>query len=98
MTYNLTLLQAESGIHGLMEFTNYATGELFSSIMVVSLFFILLLSLKRFDFVQAIMASSFVMFLLSLFLVSADLLNFMFPLAFLTFTAMSAIYAYTNNE
>lgn len=98
MTYNLTVLQGEIGVSGLMQFTNSVTSDLFSSIMVVSLFFILLLSLKKYDFIQAFMASSFVMFLLSLFLVSANLLNFMFPLAFLTFTALAAIYTYTNNE
>lgn len=98
MTYNLTMLQSESGVTGLIEFTNYATGEIFSSIMVVSLFFILLLALKKFDFVQSLMASSFVMFLISLFLVYADLLNFMFPLAFLSMTAMTAVYAYTVNQ
>ena len=98
MTYNLTLLQQKEGVVGLVEYVNYATTDLFSAIMVISLYFILLLALKRFDFVQSVMASSFVMFFVSIFLVYAELLNFVFPLFFISVVAVIALYAYTSTE
>jgi len=95
MTYNLTLLKGYSGITGLINFVNYTTNDLFSAIVVISLYIILLMVLKRFDFIQSLIASSWVMFLISLLLTYAGLLNMIFPLFFLSVAAFAALYLYT---
>ena len=96
MTYNLTVLKSVSSMSELMGFTNSVTNDTFSGLVVISLYIILIMSLKRYDTVQAIAASSFAMFFVSLFLRMAGLLNFMFPLFFASVVAVIMLYAFTN--
>jgi len=95
MTYNTTLLQGKEGITGMIQFANYATGDMFIGIVVISIYIILLLALKKFDFVQALISSSFVMFMISIFLTYAGVLNILFPIMFLSITAFASLYLYT---
>lgn len=95
MTYNLTILKEATNIVGLVEFANYATSNIFSGIVVFSLYIILILALKRYDFIQAFISSSFVMFFVSVLLTYAGLMSIFFPLLFISLTAMGALYLYT---
>ena len=96
MTYNETLLIESTTLLGLVEYVNVSTNDMFVMLMVLSMYLILVLALKRFEFVQAIWAASFVMFFISLFLTFANLLNFMFPLFFISIVGIIAIFYYTR--
>jgi len=98
MAYNQTMLQNADNILGLFEYANFVTGDMFVVMIVISMYFILILALKRYDFVQAIWASSFVMFFVSAFLTAAGLLTTFAPLFFLTVVAIISVRTYTADQ
>ncbi len=100
-TYNLTLLSEANTILGLFEYANgHATGDqnVFMSLMMIAVYIIMLLALKKWSFAHGFLATNFVCTILSLFLVYADLLNFMFPLYFIVATAFTALIVFTTEN
>lgn len=94
VTYNLTQLQKAETITDLITYANDSTNQIFMGVFVWGVFFIMLLVLKKYGLEKSLVTSSFLCFGLSLFLVQADYLNFIYPLLFLTLTAFTLFYMY----
>ena len=98
MTYNTTILQQSEGLYDVFVYANDSAAGLFVMLFMLAIFFVLLAALKRYTFARALLASSFVCFILSTMLVYIKLLNFLFPLGFLTITAFTALFVYTTMD
>jgi len=96
--YNLTELQDADTISGIFTFANTNTGGLLLGLGMLSIFFVMLLVLKRYEFQDAMLSSSFVCFILSLILSYGGWLNFMYPLVFLLLAAFTAFYIYVTKR
>lgn len=93
--YNLTNLTGATDFSSVVSFSNEVTGGSFVSMFMIAIFFVSVLVLKKWEFIHALMASSFGCMILSIFLVYGGYLNFMFPLAFLIILALCVLYSYT---
>jgi hypothetical protein len=83
MSYNLTQLAESDTIFKLVVYTNDSTGGLMVGLFLLSIFFIMLMAFKRYEFIKALMASSLISFVISLFFVFAKLINPYWALALL---------------
>jgi|26BtaG_2_1085354.scaffolds.fasta_scaffold01132_3 membrane-associated HD superfamily phosphohydrolase len=98
--YNITTLQNANTVSDIFIFANSVSagqagdGGILFGLIIIAIYFILIMRLKKYDFDEAILAVSFACFVLSIFLVQAKLLNFIFILIFLTVTAGFAFYMY----
>lgn len=90
MTYNMTQLQSADTIFKLVVYANDSTTGLMAAIFVLAAFFIMLMSMKKYEFSKALLASSAISFVVSLFFVYAKILNPIWALGFLILTAGSA--------
>jgi hypothetical protein len=91
MTYNMTQLQAADSLFKLVQYANDATTGFVVIGFLLSVFFIMLLALKRYEFSKALLVSSTVCFLLSLFLNYAKLINPIWSFVFLIIAAFTAL-------
>ena len=97
-TYNLTQLGEVETVLGLFQFANDTTTGLMMGLFMVAVFFVMLIVLKKWEFQDALLSSSFVCFVLSAFATYADLLPFLFPLAFLIIAAFTAFYVFMTKR
>ena len=100
--YNITALSNIETLPDLFIYANNSTavsgqGMLFGLISV-ALFFIMLFVLKRWEFYKELLSSSFAMFILTVILSFAQLVNFIFPLTFLIIMAFTGLYAWMNER
>ena len=95
MAYNMTQLASSDTIFKLVGYANDSTTGMVVIVLMLSVFFIMLMSMKRYDFPKAIMASSAISFVISLLLVYAELLNPLWALGFLILTAISLLISTT---
>jgi len=93
--YNLTGLTGANGIGDLLTFTNTVSGGMFVGMLLVAIFAIMVLALRRYGLDNAFLSSSWVCFLLSLLLRSANLLDIKFMLGFLIAAAGITLYKIT---
>jgi len=98
MTYNLTELANADSIYKLVVFSNNASSTLLISLLVLALFFVLLMALKKYDFSAALLVSSFVSFIISAFFVYAELISLIWALGFLIIAAFSAMFVFLFNQ
>lgn len=96
--YNLTLLKEATTLRKLFVTGNSYTSQSFTGMMMIAIFFVTFMALKKYQFPYALLSSSFACFILSIFLTYANLLNFIFPLIFLTITAFTGLYIYTTDR
>lgn len=90
MTYNMTQLQGVQTIYQLVVYANDSTTGTIAVLFLLSIFFVLLMALKRYSFGSALISSSAVSLVISLLLVYAKLLAPIWALVFLILTAFSA--------
>jgi len=90
--YNLTQLQQSDTVYKLWVYANMSTGEILMGMLMIAVFFIMLMILKRWDFTDALMTSSFICFILSAILAYAKLLNFLFVIGFLAVLAFTILF------
>jgi hypothetical protein len=81
--YNLTSFMQSETMSDVALAANELTNFRLFGFFIVAVFLVLLLALKRYDFDDAIITSSFICFLLSGFLAMAEIVNFLFPLFFI---------------
>lgn len=95
MSYNMTALQQVDTVGKLFQFADNSTGNLLFGFIIVAIFFIMLLVMKRWEFDKALLSSSFASFIMSLILSYAGYLSF-FPwvLIFLIVMALTGFYMY----
>lgn len=92
VAYNITQLQAATNPAKLIRYANLVTGDLLTGLIMLAIFFVILLGLKKFDFDEALLPTSFAAFILSLILAAAKVLNPMFIFVFLLMMALTAFY------
>lgn len=92
--YNITLLQESYTMFKLVSYVNDITDGAMGTMLIISIFFISLLMLKRYPLENALAASGWICFFLGIFLTSAGLLNYLVTLGFLVISAFSTLYAY----
>lgn len=94
MAYNLTNLTSAETAADLVVFANEVTSGMFMMLFLFAIFFILLLALKRYGFAEALLASSFVIFLVSATLAYGSFVGIIWPLLFLAIMAFTGFYLY----
>jgi hypothetical protein len=92
--YNLTNLTSAADIGGVAMFANNAAGGLLFGMLILAIFFIMLLSLKKWEFDASLAVSSWTCFLLGAVLSYGHFLNIIFPLAFLAIAGFTTLYLY----
>lgn len=92
--YNITGLQSATTITEIFTFANDVTDQIWFGFLMIAIFLIILIGLKRYPFENALLSASFVSFLLSAILTYAGYLNFIFLLFFLICTALTGFYMY----
>lgn len=92
--YNITNLTSATTVSGVALFANDVSNGLLFGFGLIGIFFILLLSLMRYDFAYNMLASSFVAFILGGFLAFGGFVSIMYPLGFLLLLILSALYVY----
>lgn len=98
MTYNTTNLTSATGIGDLVSFANNATDGVLAVVMLIVIFIIMLVALKRYDFDDALLASSWVTFLLSIFLRFAGFLPLIWALGFLAIAGFATLWVFTTKR
>lgn len=98
VVYNLTNLHNLTSFPSLISVTNEATNGLLIGMFILLIWVVLLMAFLKFDFLKAIASSSFVCFLLSIFLVYLDLLNIIFLLGFLFLTGGAGLLLYLSED
>lgn len=93
MAYNLTNMTSAVYGYELVGFANEVTGGIFMSGFVITLFIVMLMiqSIRK-DFIESLLVSSWVLFVLSSFLSFMGQLNPVYPLIFVLLTAFSAFF------
>lgn len=95
----MTLLVAKTTFSGLVDFANTATGGIFVGLFMVAVFIVLLMAMVwRNGFVNSLIASGFICFLISLPLTLAEWINVGFPIAFISITALAVLFKLTMGE
>lgn len=96
--YNMTELSNVETFSGIVTYANNSTGGLMVGMFLLAFFFIMLMALKKWDFTNALLTSSFIAFIVGAVLSYADILNLLFPLGFLAITAFSAMFVYVTRQ
>lgn len=92
--YNMTQLQEADTMYGLWVYANDSSGLILMGLLMVAVFFVMIMALKGWGFDEALLASSFTCFVLSMILAYASLLNFGFVYLFFVVMALSALYIF----
>jgi len=95
MVYNQTALEQSTTIFDLMTYSDTATGGVFFIIFLVSIFFIIIMSLRRYGFENALLVSSFFTFILSAVMASVGVVSVYMALIFGILTAGTYFYSTT---
>ena len=95
MTYNMTALQEATTVNKLFLFANDATGGVMMGLFMIAIFFVMVMSLKRYSFQDALLTSGFVCFILSTILAYGGFMNIIYPLLFLAVAAFTLFYMLT---
>lgn len=98
MTYNLTQLQASEKVSELFIYANDSTGGVLMTGLMIAIFFVLLMVLKRYEFTHAVVTASFLCFILSSLAAYTGFMSLYAVLLFLTLTAFSLFYMYVKQE
>ncbi len=93
MVTNLTNLTTAKTFYDIIVFTNQVTNGIVGMMFMLVIFLILLTQFtKRYEITEAITASSFLCFVLSIILTSINLLNFSFIIGFGIIFAFGGFY------
>jgi hypothetical protein len=95
--YDLTLLQNTTNFVSVTDYLNVVTGGFFWYTLIICLFIVFTLALKRYGFAPAILASSFVCFILSIILMNLNYLSGYYALFFGVASALIAVYLFVTN-
>ena len=93
--YNLTNLTNAQNIGDVVAYANQSTHGFFIGLVMVAVFFIILMALKKWEFVNSLLAASWVSFLLAAILAYGGYVNVLLPLGFLIIAGFTALYLWT---
>lgn len=91
-TYNITRLVNAESVSDIVIFANESTGDLLFGLFILALFFIMMMVMRKYEFTNTLLVSSFSCFVLSAILSYGGLLNILFPIGFITIMALTAFY------
>lgn len=92
MAYNMTQLAQSETVYDLLVYANTATGDILLVLLVMAVFFVMLMVLKKWEFEKGLLVSSFVCFMISIMLVYGHLIQLVWALVFLVIAAFTALY------
>ena len=92
--YNLTGLKAADTIPKLVVYANDITGDVLMNLFLWATFMIMFMVMKRFDFDESLLTSSFVTFILALIFNYIGLIPLKNALVFLVIVAFGAFYSF----
>jgi hypothetical protein len=99
MTYNLTQLGEQQTFSDILVWTNTQVSDLLGGLFVVSILIVLtLIFSRRMPFVDSLITSSFICFVISALGVYTGIMNFMYPLTFLVITAFGVMYLHFSRN
>ena len=90
----MTDLAASTNVFDLVSFANGATGGILLVLFVMAVFFVMLLSLKKYEFDSALLVSSFSCFMISIVLVYTETIPLLWALVYLIIAAFTAFYMF----
>lgn len=90
--YNVTALSESSDLWGVASFANDSAGGLLWGGFLLAWFFIMMLSLRGYNFEDNLLVSSWACFIIGLFLSYAGLVNTIFVFGFLLIAGGVAFY------
>lgn len=97
--YNLTQMQGDVNLYNLIVYGNDASQGMLVGGLMIAIFFIILFRLvTNNEFSKALLATSFISFILSGILALGELVGMIFPLFFLALLAFTGLYVYTTNK
>lgn len=94
--YNITQLTGSSGVGDIVSFAIVASGGWLAILFMLSVFFVLLLGLKRWDFIRALVSSSFATFILSGIMAFAGFIPPFWIFVWLTVLIFSTLILYIS--
>lgn len=93
--WNLTNLTTDPTVASVFEAANsYANNSLFG-FLSIALFFILLMSLKKWEFSSSLLVAGWVSFVLSAILATGGWISIIFPLGYLAVAGFTTLYVVT---
>jgi len=98
MAYNMTELQETETVYQLIQYANTYSSGLLVGLFTVAIFIVLIMALKRYDFGNALITSSFITAVISSILAYIGLVNIYFPIAYISITAFTALFLYTRKD
>jgi len=94
----MSLLTNATGVTDLVDAANVFSGNVLLVFLSLAVFFVFFFILKRYDFDRALLASSFISFILSAFLAYGGFLGIMWPLIYLGIAAFTALYMWAESK
>jgi len=83
MAYNLTNLSSATTVQDIIVFANDITNGTIVGMLMISIFFVLMMAMRKQGTMKGLLVSSFICFTLSLILRFADLLSLWYAIVFL---------------
>ena len=97
--YNTTGIINATSTGGLVETANQATGGVLIGSFTVALFFIMLIITKRnTDFINSLLVSSFICFVISTVLLYGGFISLYYVLAYLGVLAFTGLFSYVKQD
>ena len=94
MTINLTGLDNATNVLDLVTYVNTNASGMFITLVLVALFFILFMNLRKYGAIDGLIGAAFPSFILSILFKSLGLINFAFVILFFIITAFGVIFKY----
>ena len=100
MVTNLSNLTSAETVFEIVEYVNGVTDGSFASLFILAFFIVvtMIVSKKVASFEEAILIGSFAGFVISIFLVALELLNFYYIISFGVIMAFDAFWIYFKNK
>jgi len=97
-TYNITGFTNAETVADIVVFANESTGNILFGLFILALFFIMLMTMRKYEFTDTLLTSSFVCFVLSAILSYGGFLNILFPIGFLAILSFTTLYVWMNRN
>lgn len=91
---NLTSLESATNVVGLIEYVNTNSSGMFIVLILLALFFILFMNLRKYGSMDALLGAGFPCFILAILFKSLGFINFAFVVLFFVITAFGVVFKY----
>ena len=96
--FNLTNLTNANSPGDIIVFANNNTSGMLIGGMVISLWFVFFIVMKKYSFERAFVTSSFLCFIISIFFVYGGFISFYFLIVFATLTLFGGFWIYLSQD